>query len=236
MTTLQQWISGRRGAKDAPIPLRPKEIPFRDRTDAGRQIAEKLMPYIAEDPLILALPRGGVPVAYEVAKKLGAPLDTVPARKIGSPRSPQFAVGAIAPGGVLILDEASLQMAGLTQQDVAPVIEVEKREMERREARFQSGRRSAGHSAGTVILVDDGLATGMTATAAVESVMKTLKPRKVIFAAPICARDTVELLNAIVDEVICVHMIDDLVAIGYWYKRFEQISDEEVLRYIKKAG
>lgn len=201
---------------------------FSDRTDAGRRLAERLLKYKPEHPLVLAIPRGGVPVGYEVAKALGAVVDTIVARKIGATHNPEFGIGAIAPGGVLIIDGASLAALELEKGALAPVIERERREMERRIARYKSGQYSAGaQETDTVIIVDDGLATGVTARAATESVSRQRKWRNIVFAAPICAKDTADSLKRFAD-VVCVHATPNLVAIGAWYEHFPQTTDEEV--------
>lgn len=207
---------------------------FKDRIDAGQKLAEKLLTYKSEHPLILALPRGGVPVAYEVARVLEAPLDTLVARKIGVPFNPEFGVGAIAPGDVIVLDTASLESIGLKREDIDPVIEKEMREMERRMSHYHSGEYNKDAEVKTIIIVDDGLATGVTARAAIESVLLQYKPLKIIFASPICARDTANALRDIVD-VVCLHEARDLEAVGHWYERFDQTTDEEVIELLEKA-
>ncbi|HXK40435.1 MAG TPA: phosphoribosyltransferase [Candidatus Paceibacterota bacterium] len=211
-------------------------MPFRDRIDAGRQLAERLLPYISKRPLILALPRGGVPVGYEIAAKFGLPLDTLVVRKIGAPNNPEFAVGALAPDGVSVVREAALRSLGITMEDIEPVIESERREMARRITRYKSGDYSKDADARTIVIVDDGLATGATALVAVQWIKKTLSPKKIIIAVPVCARDTADHLRTVADDVVCVQETDDLVAIGYWYKAFEQTTDEEVIHCLKKAN
>lgn len=208
---------------------------FKDRADAGQKLAEKLLEYKEDQPLVLALPRGGVPVGYEVAKVLGAPLDTIVARKIGSPSNPEFGVGAIAPGNVLVLDAETLNSLGLKRENFNHIIKQEKQELERRIVKYKSGEWSKDVSTNTVIVVDDGLATGVTARAALESVKTTYKPRKLIFASPVCARDSLESLRPYADKIICVSEPENLMAIGEWYEDFPQISDEEVLHCLNKA-
>jgi predicted phosphoribosyltransferase len=212
------------------------KISLKNRLDAGRQLGEMLTGYKAGNPLVLALPRGGVPVGYEIAMKLGAPLDTIVSRKIGAPSNPEFGVGAIAPHDVIVFDDASIQTLGLQRKDLNPIIEEEKKEMNRRIDRYKSGEYSKNAESGTVILVDDGLATGVTARAAIESVRKSLNPKKIIFAAPICSHDTAEQLRELVDEVVCVGEVGNLMAIGLWYEEFNQTSDEEVIFYLEKAN
>lgn len=227
-----------------------KEIIFKNRTDAGRQLAHKLLEYKIQNPLVLALPRGGVPVGYEVASKIKAPLDTIIARKIGAPFNPEFGMGAIAPGlrhaeagydhakagEVVVLDDASIQSLGLQRKDLDPIIKEETKEMNRRIVRYKSGEYSKNNAIDTAIIVDDGLATGVTARAAIESARITLKPKKIIFASPICASDTAERLRDLVDEVVCVSEVPNLMAIGYWYEEFDHTTDEEVVYYLEKAN
>ncbi|MDP3763278.1 MAG: phosphoribosyltransferase [bacterium] len=207
---------------------------FKNRTDAGQKLAEKLLEYKQDNPVVFALPRGGVPVGYEVAKALGAPLDTIVARKIGAPSNSEFGVGAIAPGGVLILNAETLRSLGLEQRDLEDIIKKEKQEMERRIIRYKSGEWSKDAPTNTVIVVDDGLATGVTARAALQSAKIIYKPKKLIFASPVCARDSLEFLRPYADRIVCVSKPENLMAIGEWYEDFPQISDEEVLHYLNK--
>ena len=207
---------------------------FKDRTDAGRQLAEKLLEYKQDNPIVLALPRGGVPVGYEVARRLDAPLDTVVARKIGMPGNPEVGVGAVAPNNVLVLDTETLHSLGLERRGLDPSIKQEKREMERRIVRYKSGEWIKKTPTGTIIMVDDGLATGVTARAACESAKMSYKPKKLIFASPVCARSSLESLKPYADRIVCVSEPENLMAIGEWYENFPQTSDEEVLYYLNK--
>lgn len=208
---------------------------FKDRADAGQQLANKLLSYKTDKPLILALPRGGVPVGFEIAKALKAPLDTLIARKIGAPSNPEFGVGAIAPGDVIMLDDISISSLAIQGKDLNLVIERERREMERRKSLYKSGQYSQNVPTDTIIIVDDGLATGVTARAAIESVLLIQKPMKLIFAAPICARDTADTLENLV-KVVCVSKVNNLIAIGYWYHDFTQITDGEVIELLERAS
>lgn len=208
---------------------------FKNRADAGRQLAEKLLAHKPEQLLILALPRGGVPIGYEVAKKFEAPLDTVAVRKIGAPFNPEFGVGAVAQGNVVILDNEFLESLGLQKRDIDHIIDREIIEMERQTARYRSGEFSKNSKTKVIIIVDDGLATGVTARAAIESVSRRYKPAKIIFAAPICARDTAKAIGDFVN-VVCVEAVDNLVAISYWYEEFYQMTDEEVVALLEKAS
>ena len=208
---------------------------FKDRIDAGQKLARKLLEYKQNRPLILALPRGGVPIGYEVAKALDASLDILVVRKIGMPSNPEFGVGAIAPSGILILDAETLRSTGLKREDLDYTVEQERQELERRATRYKSGNWSKGMPIDTIIVVDDGLATGVTARVALESAKMIYKPKELIFASPICARDSLELLKRYADKIVCVLEPENLIAIGEWYEDFPQTSDEEVLYYLNKA-
>jgi putative phosphoribosyl transferase len=210
------------------------ETRFKDRYEAGERLAEKLMSYSGSGAAVLALPRGGVPVAYAVATALRTPLDTVVARKIGMPGNREYGVGAIAPGGVLILDDSVLASLGTRRRELDLVIEEETAEMNRRIARYKSGAYVDDEA--TIILVDDGLATGVTARAGIESVRKNRNPKRLIFAAPVCARDAAFMLRAYVDDVVCLSDPADLMAVGYWYDSFVQTTDEEVEMLLEKAN
>jgi predicted phosphoribosyltransferase len=208
---------------------------FRDRKEAGELLAEKLLQYKSDHPLILALPRGGVPVGYEVARALGAPLDVIVARKTGAPSNPEFAIGAIAPGGIFVLDTALVADLGLSKEELDSIIGQETAEMDRRILLYKSGAWSEGEPTSTVIVVDDGLATGMTARAAIESVKDTIAPEKLVYAAPVCAADTAQSLRSEGVEVYCVYEPEHFAAVGMWYKEFEQVKDTEVLDYLERA-
>lgn len=185
--------------------------------------------------MVLALPRGGVPVGFAVAQTLNAPLDTLVTRKIGLPSNPEFGIGAIAPGGVVVIDDSSLAASGLNRIEIEPVIEKETGEMERRILRYKSGQYGRNTPRDTIIVVDDGLATGVTARAAIESVRLQYAPLKLIFAAPVCAHDNTEILRSLVDDVVCLQESDNFVAVGEWYEDFSQTTDEEVIALLEKV-
>ncbi len=195
---------------------------FRDREDAGRRLVERLEQYRDEDPIILALPRGGVPVAYEISRALRAPLDIFIARKLGAPRRKEFGIGAIAQGGVLVLNERAVEALEETE------------EIERRLRLLRGGRPEPEVGGRIVILVDDGLATGVTARAAVEA-LRRRDPRRLILAAPVCAQPSAELLRPEVDELVCLKAPSDLMAISLWYEDFYQVPDEEVIELLERA-
>lgn len=205
---------------------------FRDRTDGGRQLAARLAKYKGRpNVVVLALPRGGVPVAAEVARILGAPLDVLVVRKLGLPGHEEFAIGALARGGVRVLDDDIVHRYGVSSADVAAIVRRETTELFRREALYR-GNRPFPHLQGeTVLIVDDGVATGATMRAALAAVTKE-SPSYVVAAAPIIAADTVEELDRYADEVVAIAKPDDLGSVGEWYKDFRQTSDEQVVRLL----
>ena len=210
------------------------EPPFVNREDAGRRLAERLARYRDERPVVFALPRGGVPVGYEISRSLDAPLDVFVARKLGAPGQPEFGIGAVAPGGVRVLNGNVVERLGIPADYLEMVTRRETAEVERRLRYFRGDRPEPEVRGRTVILVDDGLATGVTARAAVEA-LRRLEPRRLILAAPVCAAQTVELLGPEVDELVCLEAPPDLGAIGFWYRDFEQTSDEEAIDLLKRA-
>ena len=204
---------------------------FQDRAAAGRTLADRLaaLPDIGAGgrPLVLALPRGGVPVAAPVAGRLGAELDVVVVRKIGAPGRPEYGIGAIAEDGPPYFDHPALAALGLTERDLARTVERERAELDRRIRRYR-GERPAPRAAGrTVIVVDDGLATGVTARAAVRW-LRDQGPEQLILAVPVCAREARDALARSADLVVCVHAPGRFRAVGEWYLDFAQTSDAEV--------
>src|SRR5918997_1491380 len=208
--------------------------PFEDREDAGRRLAARLGRYRDERPVLFALPRGGVPVGYEISRSLGAPLDVFVARKLGAPGQPEFGIGAVAPGGVRVLNANVVERLGIPADYLETVTRKETAEVERRLRHFRGGRPEPEVRGRIVILVDDGLATGVTAQAAVEA-LRHLEPRRLVLAAPVCAAQTAERLGPEVDELVCLAAPPDLGAIGFWYRNFEQTSDEEVIGLLERA-
>ena len=178
--------------------------------------------------MVLALPRGGVPVGYEVARALGTPLDVLVARKIGAPSQPELGIGAIAPGGVIVLDERTVAALGVTEAELEAIVARETAEMERRLARYRGDRPPPELRDRTVVVVDDGLATGVTARAAIASV-RLEEPRAVVLAVPVAAPESARAFGSLVDDLVVVIMPHDFRAVGLWYEDFEQTSDEEVL-------
>ena len=209
---------------------------FLDRYDAGQRLAEKLSRYADQsDLLILALPRGGVPVGYEVARALHAPLDVFLVRKLGFPGREELAMGAIDTGGVRILDWQLVQMYGVPPDAIERVTMAEQRELERRERLYRDGRPAPDVKGRTVILIDDGLATGSTMRAAVEA-LREEGARKIVVAVPVAPEDTCAALREEVDEIICAVTPEPFRAVGIWYADFSETSDEEVRDLLARAA
>jgi putative phosphoribosyl transferase len=206
---------------------------FRDRVDAGRRLSGHLGHLRAESPLVLGLPRGGVPVAAEIAAELGAPLDIVLVRKIGAPRRPELAVGAIGEDGVTVRNEAVLAELGLSWRDLDGQVAHERAEIERRATSLRPRPRPSLRDR-TVILVDDGIATGATVIAAVR-VTRRLGARRIVLAVPVAPADTVARLREIADEVVCGLAPSRFVAVGQWYEDFRQVADEEVRALLESS-
>ena len=208
---------------------------FRDRVDAGQRLANALTRYAGDpDVRVLGLPRGGVPVAHEVAVALRAPLDVFIVRKLGLPAHPELAMGAIASGGVVVMNDEVVRRFGVTGPRVRAVIEQEKRELERREQRYRGDASSPDVEGRIVILVDDGLATGATMRAAVEAV-KQMHPKRVVVAVPIAAPETCEAFRDVTDDTVCAVTPEPFYAVGLWYEDFSQTSDEEVHELLEDA-
>jgi putative phosphoribosyl transferase len=204
---------------------------FSDRTDAGRQLAEALRGKVEPPAIVLALPRGGVPVAVVVAEALDAPLDVIGVRKVGAPGRPELGVGAVAEGGGLVLDEGILGHLGLDRQDVDDTIAAERREVARRVERYRQGRPLPDLEGKTVVVVDDGLATGVTARAALRAV-RNQRATRVVLAVPVCSSAAQGDLASEADEVVCVMAPARFMAVGEWYRDFGQTSDDEVLEIL----
>ncbi len=203
---------------------------FANRAEAGRKLARALSKYKNQQPVILALPRGGVPVAAEVAAALDAPLDLVLVRKIGVPSQPELAMGAVVDGAnaIVVRNEDILRMVGIDEAEFKAVCEAELAEIERRRARYV-GRREHTEIAGrTAIVIDDGIATGATMRAALRAV-RTRNPKRLVLAIPVAPTDTLAALRTEVDDLVCLEDYDSFGAIGFFYRDFRQISDEEVI-------
>lgn len=214
----------------------PREgLIFEDRVDAGRLLAQKLLKYKEEDPLILALPRGGVVVGYEVARALNAPLDVIVARKLGAPGQEELGIGAIAPGGIRVLDEQAVEWLDITDAQLQRVTARETAEMNRRLRLYRGDRPLPDVRGRTVILVDDGLATGVTARAAV-AFLHRQQPRRLIVAIPVCASETADRIRAEVDDLVCASIPPHFRAVGIWYRSFDQTTDQEVIDLLESAA
>ncbi|ABC36568.1 phosphoribosyltransferase [Burkholderia thailandensis] len=208
---------------------------FRDRVDAGRQLAAHLADYAhRDDVVVLALPRGGVPVAFEVAKALRAPLDVLIVRKLGAPGNPELAMGAIAAGGIVLLEQSVLHAMRVTDRELADTIERERGELARREAAYRDGRAPPAVEGRTVIVVDDGIATGSTMLAALEAV-RARKPAKLVAAVPVASPSSAQKVKAAADAIVCVMRPDWLMGIGQFYRNFDQTSDDEVCALLERA-
>lgn len=203
-------------------------IPFADRAAAGRALAAELVTRDLPSALVLALPRGGVPVAREIANALGAPLDVVVVRKLGVPWQRELAMGAIAGGGFQIVDDDLVRELRVSREEIEATIARENQELERREKRYRGGRPGLKLCGCSVILVDDGLATGSTMLVAVRYV-KSLAPAKVVVAAPVGSVEACERIRDESAECVCLATPEPFVAVGQWYVDFPQLSDAEVL-------
>jgi putative phosphoribosyl transferase len=208
------------------------ERAFADRAAAGRELAARLRHLADRDVVVLALPRGGVPVAAHVADALGAPLDVFVVRKLGAPGHRELAMGAIASGGIRVLNEDVVRWYGITPADIDAVAAEEQIELERRELAYREGREAIPLEGRTVVIVDDGLATGSTMLAAVAAVRQR-KPAGVVVAVPVGARETCERIGQYADEVVCARMPEPFNAVGLWYRKFDQTTDHEVQQLLR---
>jgi predicted phosphoribosyltransferase len=205
---------------------------FHDRIDAGRQLAAALTGYEGRpDVVVLGLPRGGVPVAHEVARQLHVALDVCLVRKLGVPGHVELAMGAIADGGVEVLSLDLIRDLGIPRQTVEQIAVRERLELERRDRVYRAGRQPASVNARIVLLIDDGLATGSTMEAAIR-VLRTQAPAKVVVAVPVGPRETCERLRTIADQVVCLSMPEPFEAVGAWYEAFPQTTDDEIMRLL----
>jgi predicted phosphoribosyltransferase len=209
---------------------------FRNRTDAGRQLAEKLAAYANRpDVLVLALPRGGVPVAFELARAFGAPLDVFLVRKLGVPGYEELAMGAVATGGVRVLNDEIVRGLGISEHEIDAVVARELRELSRRDRLYRGDRPPSDVAGRTVILVDDGLATGATMRAAVQA-LRQQQPGRIVAAVPTASPDTCQVLKAEADDVICAITPEPFFAVGHWYEDFTQTTDDEVRELLARQG
>lgn len=209
---------------------------FKDRFDAGRLLASKLRSFANRpDTVVLALPRGGVPVGYEVAKALNVPLDVFVVRKLGVPGYEELAMGAIASGGIRVLNEDVVRAAGIPDEVIDAVAAEEERELERRERDYRDGRPPVDVQGRIVILVDDGLATGSSMRVAVLA-LKKKRPAQIVVAVPVGAPTTCAEFESEVDQTICAVTPEPFWSVGQWYRDFSQTSDEEVRDLLRRAA
>jgi predicted phosphoribosyltransferase len=209
---------------------------FRNRTDAGRQLAEKLAAYTHRpDVLVLALPRGGVPVGGEVARALGAPLDIFLVRKLGVPGYEELAMGAVATGSVRVLNDEIVRGLGISEHEIDAAVARELQELARRERLYRGDRPPPDVAGRTVILVDDGLATGATMRAAIRA-SRQQQPARIVVAVPTASADTSETLKTEADDVVCAMTPEPFFAVGHWYEDFTQTTDDEVRELLARRG
>jgi len=214
----------------------PMERPFRDRREAGRLLAQELEGYAGrDDVIVLALPRGGVPVAYEVARVLGAPLDVFLVRKLGVPGQEELALGAIASGGVRMLNEDVVLGLRIPPEVIDRVEAAERDELKRREREYRDDLPAPDVRGRTVILIDDGLATGASMRAAVAA-LRQARPARIVVAVPVAAASTCEEFQDEVDEVVCARTPEPFLAVGLWYEDFSQTTDDEVRDLLQRAA
>lgn len=214
------------------LPRQRPDAVFADRRDAGRRLAALLS--AGERQLVVALPRGGVPVGFEVARSLGLALDVLAVRKLGAPGNPELAVGAIAEGGARVLEPAIARRAGVTRESLDAIVGRETLELRRQAELFRRGRPPLNPLARRVIVVDDGLATGLTMLAAVRA-LRERGAVAVTVAVPVGARESLVLLRGEADEVVCHTTPEHLLAVGFWYENFDPVSDEEVTALLGRA-
>ncbi len=209
------------------------QLPFKDRSEAGRRLAERLQQYKGRDVLVLAVPRGGVVVGYEVARALGAELDVILTRKIGAPGNPEYAIGVVTETGDVLLNQSEIEALGVPEEYLREEIERQRKEIQRRQQLYRQGRPLPRLRGRTVIVVDDGIATGFTIRGALRAI-RSKDPQELVLAVPVAPREVVESLRAEVDNLVCLATPEPFFAIGLWYEEFPQISDEEVLNYLQR--
>jgi putative phosphoribosyl transferase len=210
-------------------------VPFKDRSDAGRQLAAALAEYKDQQPVILALPRGGVPVAAEIATAFNAPLDLVLVRKIGVPFQPELAMGAVVDGDppLIVRNQSVIRLAGVDEADFKAICDHELAEIKRRRRRYLGRRERAEIAGRTTLVIDDGIATGATTRAALRAT-RMRNPKKLLLAVPVAPTDSLAVMRKEANEVICLEDHSTFGAIGYYYSDFTQVSDEEVIEILRR--
>lgn len=207
---------------------------FADRADAGRQLADRLRRDDWSDPVVVGLARGGVPIAAQIARELDAPLDVAVSRKIGAPGQAEFGVGAVTADGPPYYDQRTLHVLGLAPQDLEATCARERQEARRRLLRYRQARPPVSTRGRDVLVADDGLATGVTAVAALRA-MRQGEPRRLVFAAPVCARDSAAALRDEADQVTCLATPEQFGAVSLWYEHFDQTPDDEVITLLQDS-
>jgi putative phosphoribosyl transferase len=230
----ERWTGAVTSAEDPPM-LAPDGIGFRDRREAGVRLAVLLERWRAQQPVVIGIARGGVAVAAEVASALDAPLDVAVVRKVGAPQNPEFAIGAVAEGDVHVLSGGAVRALQLSGEEVERLVASAEHELEERLGRYRGIRAPVDLAGRTAIVVDDGLATGRSALAAVRSVRRRGAAR-VVLAAPVASPSAVAALRGEVDDIVCVEVPEDLWAVGYWYEDFSPTTDREVAELLRAAG
>ncbi len=210
-----------------------RQPPFADRQDAGRRLAERLLPLAHEQPVVIALPRGGVPVAREVALALDAPLDILAVRKLGAPHNPEYGIGAVAEDGTRVIDPEALSALGVNGGVLEAIVEREVAELRRRVVLYRDDQAPIELRGRTVIVVDDGIATGVTDAAALRAARRR-GPGRLVLAVPVCAPDSAQRLREYADEIVCLHAPAPFYGVGQWYRDFSQVSDEEVMTALEE--
>jgi putative phosphoribosyl transferase len=210
-----------------------RDTRFVDRQEAGRRLAERLLPLAPENPVVVALPRGGIPVAREVALALGAPLDILAVRKLGAPHNPEYGIGAVAEDGTRVIDPEATSRLGVTNGMLESIAERETAELRRRVVLYRGKRPPLDLAGRTAILVDDGIATGVTDAAALRAARRR-EPRRLVLAVPVCAPDSARMLREYADEVVCLHAPRLFHGVGQWYRDFSQVSDQEAIDVLEE--
>lgn len=216
------------------VDLASRVTVLKDREEAGERLAERLERLRSRHPVVLALPRGGVVVGFEIARRLGVPLDVLIVRKVGAPENPEYGLGALVEDGTQLIDEQRVRSAGYSPHDLEPTIREELAEIRRRAAAYRGGGALADVRGRTVILVDDGVATGVTLRAAIRAV-RSKGPERIVVALGVAPRDTIHQLEREADEVVVLAAPELFFAVGEWYRHFDQVSDDEVQRLLRRS-